>query len=400
MSGLYFYDDSLARAFEPFALTRPVSELRAGAMLVRERWERVTGLKAEGFIAGAHLTDFDEALAPSSLGQNAEIPAGSVLVNSRCVVSLDESLSSFHQLACDRAVCAVRLARAIPAADLASGKPDIGSLQTSFDGQSVKGRWLKNVWELVAHLADQLPEDIDALGKSLSSLESPTAAVMGDHACFVEEGARVGPYVVFDTTEGPILIESEAEIKPFSHLAGPLFIGRGTIVMGDRVAGSSIGPMCKVKGEISNSIFTGHSNKGHAGFVGHSYLGRWVNLGALTTTSNLKNTYGQMQLWTPRGLADTSQQFLGTFFGDHVKTGIGTMLSTATVLGAGANIFGSQAPPKAVAPFSWGDAEPYDTYDAEKFVAVAERVMARRHVELSERGRKHLLECHRRRWSV
>jgi hypothetical protein len=133
--------------------------------------------------------------------------------------------------------------------------------------------------------------------------------------------------------------------------------------------------------------------------VGHSYLGRWVNLGAMTTTSNLKNTYGAVQLWTPSGMKDTGLQFLGTFFGDHVKTGIGTLLSTGTVIGAGASVFGTSMPPRGVPPFAWGDKEPYDTYDVSRFLVVAERMMSRRDVKLSDKARKQLGEAHKRRWS-
>ncbi|HYS70268.1 MAG TPA: hypothetical protein VEM14_08510, partial [Gemmatimonadaceae bacterium] len=112
------------------------------------------------------------------------------------------------------------------------------------------------------------------------------------------------------------------------------------------------------------------------------------------------NTYGPVQLWTPAGVRATGQQFLGTLFGDHAKTGIGTMLSTGTVIGAGANVFGSNMAPKVVPPFAWGDGEPYETYDVAKFLAVAERVMLRRHVELGDKARKQLTEAHKRRWSV
>jgi hypothetical protein len=151
---------------------------------------------------------------------------------------------------------------------------------------------------------------------------------------------------------------------------------------------------------VSHSIFLGHGNKTHAGFVGHSYLGRWVNLGALTTTSNMKNTYGPIQLWTPSGVRTTGQQFLGTFFGDHAKTGVGSMLTTGSVIGAGANVYGGNTPPKVVPPFAWGDSEPYDTYDIAKFLAVAERAMVRRQVELGEKARKQLAEAHKKRWSA
>jgi hypothetical protein len=119
-----------------------------------------------------------------------------------------------------------------------------------------------------------------------------------------------------------------------------------------------------------------------------------VNLGAGTTTSNLKNTYGTVQLWTPSGVRDTGLQFLGTILGDHAKTGIGTMLTTGSVIGAGANVYGSAMPPKHVPPFAWGEGEPYGTYAPDKFLAVAERVMRRRNVELSERQRRQLALAH------
>jgi len=170
--------------------------------------------------------------------------------------------------------------------------------------------------------------------------------------------------------------------------------------MGDRVGASSIGAGSKIRGELSVSIVLGQCNKGHEGFVGHSYLGRWVNLGALTTTSNLKNTYGSVQMWTPSGIRDSGQHFLGTLFGDHVKTGIGLMLSTGTVIGAGANVYGAHVPPKAVAPFSWGDCEPYVEYDLERFLVTVERVMERRQVALSKNARAQLSAAHKARWKA
>ncbi len=191
--------------------------------------------------------------------------------------------------------------------------------------------------------------------------------------------------MVFDLTDGPILVRKGAEISAFTRIIGPVFIGEKAIIVGDRVSSSSIGEVSKVRGEVSNTIVLGYSNKGHTGFVGHSYLGRWVNLGAGTTTSNLKNTYGKVQLQTSGRLRDTGEQFLGTFFGDYSKTGIGTMLTTGTVIGAGANVFGSGMPAKSVAAFAWGAEE---RYEIEKFLEVAARMMARRHVGLSDGARE------------
>jgi len=400
MSVLFFYDDARARQFEPFALTRPACELRAGTSLIRHRWERATSMRSAGFISGGHLAHFEEGDAPPAAAPQSEIPAGSILVNSRCVIPLDLKIDHFDLLMCDGIACAVRLARAMPASQLADGKVDIGSIQTSLGGRKIGGRWINEVWDLVGTLDQQLMEDIPLRGKSIEAAAKVTADVLGDHPIFIEDGAEIQPYVVLDARGGPIMIRKGASVAAFTTLIGPMYIGRETQVMGDRISGSSIGDHCKVRGEFSASVMLGYSNKGHAGFIGHSYMGRWVNIGAMTTTSNLKNTYGAVQLWTPNGMRSTELQFLGTLFGDHAKTGIGTMLSTGTVVGAGANLFETEMPPKVVPPFAWGSVEPYDTYDVAKFLAVAERVMARRHVELGEKGRKQLAEAHKRRWSV
>ena len=399
MSALYFYDDMRARQFEPFALTRPVSELRAGTSLIRHRWERATSLSSAGFISSSHLAHFEEGKAPPAVTPKSEIPAGSIIVNSRCVIPLDMTLDRFDLLMCEGMACAVRLARSMPVSQFADGSIDLGSIQTSLGGRKMKGRWINEVWDFIGTLTEQLVEDIPHRASSLQLRTPPDTTIVGKEKVFIEEGADIGPYVVLDASTGPILIRRGAVIAPFAHLIGPIAIGPNSQILGDRVGSSSIGDDCKIRGEFSNCIVLGHSNKGHAGFVGHSYLGRWVNLGAMTTTSNLKNTYGPVQLWTPGGMRDTGLQFLGTLFGDHAKTGIGTMLSTGTVVGAGANVFGANTPPRVVPPFAWGDGEPYETYDVTRFLVVAERVMSRRQVKLSDKARQQLGEAHKRRWS-
>lgn len=400
MNALYFYDDARARQFEPFALTRPGSELRAGTSLIRRRWERATSLESAGFISSPHLAHFEEGKAPPAVAPKSEIPAGSILVNTRCVIPLDLRFEPFDLLMCQGVACAVRLARSLPVSQFADGSIDLGTIQTSLGGRRISGRWINDVWEFIATLPEQLAEDIPHRAEALEATKLTDATLVGSEKVFVEEGAEIGPHVVLDASAGPILIRKGAIVAPFTHLVGPIAVGRDSQILGDRVAASSIGDHCKVHGELSNSIVLGHSNKAHTGFVGHSYMGRWVNLGALTTTSNMKNTYGPVQLWTPSGVRSTGQQFLGTFFGDHAKTGIGTMLSTGTVVGAGANVFGANTPPKVIPPFSWGNAAPYDTYDVARFLVVAERAMARRHVELGDKARKQLTEAHKRRWSI
>ncbi|MEO7216920.1 MAG: putative sugar nucleotidyl transferase [Gemmatimonadaceae bacterium] len=377
MSELYLFDDARARTFEPFALTRPISELRAGTELLRRRWELAAANNAAAFIGAEHLASFEEDGAPPALARAAKIPAGAIVANSRFAVALGETLDAKHSAwECDGEICAARLARPLEATALAEGF-DLGSLVSG--RTPLKGRWISAVWDFIAQLSMQLTDDIDATASSIDSVSKPDTCI-GAHSVTVERGASIEPYVVFDASAGPIMVRAGSTISAFTRLVGPCFIGRDSTIVGDRVANCSIGEKSKIRGEISSTIVLGHSNKGHTGFVGHSYLGRWVNLGAGTTTSNLKNTYGTVHFWTPDGTVDTGQQFLGTMFGDHVKTGIGTMLNTGTVVGAGANIFGGSLHPKHVPAFAWGDGEPYARYDLPKFLDVAERMMKRRGV--------------------
>ena len=399
MTSLHLYDDIVARGFEPFALTRPVSELRAGAEIIRARWASAAGCAATSFIGAPHLIDFSEAGAPRAHPADGTLPAGAIIANSRFVVALAARLHADESAwSCDGAICAVRLARATELAELRElqdGALPLDGLMGDVNATRIDGRWIAAPWDLIATLTAQVTEDIAALAIVASAMSDP-GVTLGQHPVVVETGANVEPYVVFDATAGPIFVSSGATISAFTRIVGPCFIGTGTVIAGDRIANCSIGEKCKIRGEISSSIVLGHSNKGHTGFVGHSYLGRWVNLGAGTTTSNLKNTYGTVQMWTPTGVVDTAQQFLGTLFGDHVKTGIGTMLTTGTVLGAGANVYGAATHPKYVAPFAWGEGEPYSQFKPEKFLDVAVRVMQRRGVSLDDAQRRHLARAHAR----
>jgi UDP-N-acetylglucosamine diphosphorylase / glucose-1-phosphate thymidylyltransferase / UDP-N-acetylgalactosamine diphosphorylase / glucosamine-1-phosphate N-acetyltransferase / galactosamine-1-phosphate N-acetyltransferase len=404
MSDLFLYDDVVARTFEPFALTRPVSELRAGALLMRERWEHALGLRAAGVVSSPHLVNFEEPWAPgaSVLGPTDVIPSGSVLASSRCAVALAASQRA-DSWRCSGRVAAVTLSRDVDAQELASGQLTLDSLAPHGGGGRVvelQGRWIDHVWDFIAHLSAMLTEDVMSLAVNAGRTGPALGMIGGPHPVFAEDGATVEPQVYFDTTAGPVLVRRGATVQAFTRIAGPCVVGQESLVGGDKISGSSIGDTCKVHGEMSATILLGHSNKGHDGFVGHSYFGRWVNLGAGTITSNLKNTYGTVQLWTPAGERETGLQFLGTFFGDHAKTGIGTSLTTGTVIGAGANIYGAAMPPKAVAPFAWGAGAPYSTYRLDKFIEVARRAMSRRHVDLSSRQIQMLTAAFERRWNT
>ena len=400
MSAVYLYDDARARAFQPFALTRPAGELRAGALLVRERWVRALGAPIAGHLTSSHLSGFEEPDAAPVL-ETGTIPAGAWVVNARFLPALVR-LPVEDALLTAGSIVAVRLREALPVAHFADGDIDLDSLVPAEGVRKElhSGWWANDVWDYVGHLVPMLEHDLPILGAGMSTRLPPGAIHVGAHPVFIEDGAEVEPSVCFDTTAGPILLRAGSHVLAFTRLAGPLYVGQGSSVTADKVAASSIGDTCKVHGELSNTIFVGHSNKGHDGFVGHSMLGRWVNLGAGTITSNLKNTYGTVQLWTPDGTRETGLQFLGTLFGDHAKTGIGLTLTTGTVLGAGANVYGSQMPPKAVSPFAWGEAGRFAEYRADKFIDVAARMMARRHVELGAGMRRMLLAAYAARWSA
>jgi UDP-N-acetylglucosamine diphosphorylase/glucosamine-1-phosphate N-acetyltransferase len=398
MSAVYLYDDTVARGFEPFALTRPAGELRAGALLVRERWARALDAAPAGQISSPHLEGFDEPGAVPVLGEG-EIPGGSWLVNARFAPSLATAPLG-DALRAAGEVVAVRLREAVDVGRLRDGRLSLGELADVADAPELSGWWMNDVWDYVRHLVPMLDSDLPILGAAMSRALPFGCYQVGAHPVFVEKGAVVEPGVTFDVSAGPVLVRAGAHVLSFTRVVGPLYIGAGSTVTADRIAASSIGDVCKVHGELSNTIFIGHANKGHDGFVGHSILGRWVNLGAGTITSNLKNTYGTVQLWTPAGVRETGMQFLGALFGDHAKTGIGLRLTTGSVLGAGANVFGSEMPPKTVAPFAWGEAGAFKDYRADKFIEVAERMMGRRHVTLSDAGRRQLLASYAAKWSA
>ncbi len=429
MSTLYVYDDDRARTFEPFTLTRPAGSLVVGTSSVWLRWQAALQVETAGLIAAPHLADFDEKFAPRAA--SGAIASGSIIANARFAPAAAALATRSIERGTDRAesgagtrawiaggrVAAVRTSRPLDAADFVRGELRLEDLRDG-DGaiEEIAGWWIEEVWDYVRLLGEQIADDINRVSQGPIDPgglgygpPGPHVAVVGDNAVLIAEpqriggttvlGARLEPHVVLDASAGPIMIAHGAKVNAFTRLSGPAYVGRDSVILGGDVAASSIGPVCKVRGEVSNIVVLGYSNKSHDGFVGHSYLGRWVNVGAGTITSNLKNTYSPVEFWTPRGERKTGLQFLGTFFGDHTKTGIGTPLTTGTVLGAGACVFGSEMQPKVVPPFAWGSGAPYDTFQLEKFLSVTERVMARRHVDLSERSRRQLVASYEARWT-
>jgi UDP-N-acetylglucosamine diphosphorylase/glucosamine-1-phosphate N-acetyltransferase len=215
--------------------------------------------------------------------------------------------------------------------------------------------------------------------------------VYGAKNIFLEEGATIKA-AILNAEDAPIYIGKNAKVHEGAIIKGAFALCEGAEVnMATKIKGdTTIGVFSKVGGEISNSVIMGYSNKGHDGFLGNSVLGEWCNLGADTNTSNLKNNYSNVKLWNfvAEKMLDTDLQFCGTIMGDHAKCSINTMLNTATVVGIGANLFGADFPPKFVPPFAWGGSNGFETFAFDKFCAMADKVMQRRGIVLSNEDRE------------
>ena len=376
---LYLLDPDDGPAWAPFAGIRPLSELRAGAHLVRERWEMFVGAEASAIFALPHLAGFPEAgvpvveprravTGPAVIGSSTFAPRGLAGPLPDAPVRLTHD--------------GITVGWAVPAGSSWTGP--VAQAQTV----SVDGILLHGVYDLIGALEQLLREDtIKLLGDSDAIPQG--SIVIGDPAWISVRESVVEPGVVFDTRNGPVVLESGVEVRSGARLEGPLWVGANTRLVGGPVRGSAIGPWCVVHGEMSTSVMLGYANKSHDGFVGHSVLGRWVNLAAGTTTSNLKNTYGAVRIEVAGTVLETGHQFLGSLVGDHAKTAIGTLLSTGTVIGAGASVFDGVRAPKYVAPFDWGGSAS-ERMTQEKFLAVVERVLPRRHVEVTDAMRSYL----------
>lgn len=201
-------------------------------------------------------------------------------------------------------------------------------------------------------------------------------------------GATIRPGAILNASDGPIVVDDEATIHERAVLNGPCYVGpKSEISVGADIKNSAFGYYCKVGGEVHDSILHALSNKAHPGFLGHSYLGRWCNLGADTNTSNLKNDYGVISAYAPAeaSFVSTGRQFAGLFMGDHSKCGINTMFNTGTVVGTCCNLFGGDFPPRYVPPFSWGGpSQGFTTYRLDKALDVADAVMGRRDTTLTD----------------
>jgi len=388
---IFLFDDDLSTEWEPFALTRPGGELRFGALTMRERAERLFGGRVEAHLAGDHLLGFEEPGA-APVVRYAEAPADGerLFLAARAVPAWgsDELWRSRRGGPGPLLIGSEVVGWYAPAGSPAPGAAWFAAPQRDLDrtgAVELPGQALRHVWELMSGNAAQITLDVEALRPGSELRELPAGVHrFGEHPVVLGEGVRIEPGVVLDTRGGPIWLDDESEVRAFTRMAGPAYVGKRTIILGGSLESFSTGQVCRLRGEFAASACLGWVNKAHDGHIGHAYLGAWVNLGAETTNSDLKNNYGSVRLWTPSGPTDTGEMKVGCFLGDHVKTGIGLLLNTGTVVGAGSNVYGNVMPPTFVPPFSWGTGDDLSAYRVDKFLEVAERAMARRSVSLSD----------------
>jgi UDP-N-acetylglucosamine diphosphorylase/glucosamine-1-phosphate N-acetyltransferase len=373
MTRLYLLEpDHHDPVWTPFGGVRPVAELRAGAWLIRERWEATTGHEATAILCDLLAGFADTTHPPVHAAALAEGPGWVVrsdIVPERFRL---ETPGSRCHLICDGAVAGWWLEE---------GERWAGPATPQGEALPIAGMVLGGAWDLITALERFLPADAEEFTRASGDPIPGGSIVLGDPGLVVLLDALVEPGVVFDTRHGAVVLAEGSTVRSGTRLEGPLIAGPGTVLLGGSIRHSSFGPQCRVQGEVATSVLVGFANKSHDGFLGHSVLGPWVNFGAGTITSNLKNTYGPIRLDLPGGRLETGRAFLGSLVADHAKTAIGTLLGAGTVIGAGANVFGAPPVPRHVAPFAWGFSG--DQLDETGFLRTAERVMPRRGIEVT-----------------
>lgn len=388
---IVLFEDQGYKKLLPLVYFRPVWELRCGAFTAEER--------IKNFLDGEFYYIAREYLQRYYLNEKQNflnLPDNStaLFINGRWLLTKEDAavlkeLSPNQALVCDGTVLAFHSIIPTLEKQLEGGLPDIEKILNSLQGSEHKSKVVQYLWDIIEWNGEHLCRDFEFFGKGgqIDGSVSPGVHFIGEENIHIAGTSQMKPGVVIDASEGPVWIDGGVNIMPNATLEGPIYIGKNSLVkIGAKIYGSTtIGPVCKVGGEIEGCIIQGYSNKQHDGFLGHSYLGSWVNLGADTNNSDLKNNYGKIQVLLNGKLMDTGKQFLGLIMGDHSKTAINTMFNTGTIVGVNCNIFGAGMPPRFVPSFSWGGAEKLVEYRLDKVVEVAKLVMSRRNVPFTGR---------------
>jgi UDP-N-acetylglucosamine diphosphorylase / glucose-1-phosphate thymidylyltransferase / UDP-N-acetylgalactosamine diphosphorylase / glucosamine-1-phosphate N-acetyltransferase / galactosamine-1-phosphate N-acetyltransferase len=386
VSNLILFEDQAASRFLPLAWTRPVFDLRCGIWTLREAIEHAYGCGVNGLFVRDYLAPVTKER--TGVAVNA-VPAGdySLLINGRLLAAAGLSSTLPMNGEPRRFVNGEgMLLGAWTRADLLEAGLD--SLD-ALPAETVEWTLLEWPWELVEQNANRITDQ--ALAWPLGQQpELVGVHLLYPDRIFVHPTSIVQPGVVLDATAGPVVIDAGVTVMANAVIQGPGYVGPGSQVkIGAKIYhGTTIGPTCKVGGEVEESVFLGYSNKQHDGFLGHAYIGEWCNFGADSNNSDLKNTYSPVSLWSDGAFHDTGSLFVGLFMGDHSKTAINSVFNTGTVVGVSCNLFGGGVPPKYVPSFSWGGSEAtWHEYDLARALDTAARVMARRQVDFSDAER-------------
>jgi UDP-N-acetylglucosamine diphosphorylase/glucosamine-1-phosphate N-acetyltransferase len=398
---IILFEDEGLRAFLPLVYTRPVFDLRCGIWTLRERLELLG--YAPAAICRPHLAVVHGAgrwpLGLLSTSRPVTLVNGRALELDWLPDLLQAPPDTVYVAASGdgqrAALLGARLSPALASAVLLyllnqELELALQELERFARVHTIATPMLAHLWDLTVGNGEQLIRDVALHQRVLgwpSAAERPPQApgivLHRPERIFIHPEAQLDAPLVIDARDGPVVIDA-ARVEAFSLIQGPAAIGPGSLIASARIRGeTTIGAVCRIGGEVEASIVQGYSNKHHDGFLGHSYLGEWVNIGAMTTTSDLKNTYGTIKVGLEgMGQIDSGVMKLGCFLADHVKLGIGLHLNGGSVIGTGSNIFGVHFAPKTIPPFTWGG-EVFREYRIDGMVDVARKVMARRKRELS-----------------
>jgi UDP-N-acetylglucosamine diphosphorylase/glucosamine-1-phosphate N-acetyltransferase len=369
---IILFDDLNRVNLLPLAFTRPLAKIRIGITTIKEKWELLTGS-----VCSYYTADYLSEKYPIKLG-NHNLFINSCLIPDEQLANELTGLGPGEIIQKDGIILGYNASEPIP-------------LNKSFvSSRDYKNNILciRNLWDIFTLNDIVLRDDFTRITRGRKTRPiSQTNKILGIENIFIEEGARA-EFSIINAESGPVYIGRNAEIMEGNIVRGPLAMCENSILkMGSKIYGAvTIGPYCKVGGEINNTVFTANSNKAHDGFIGNSVIGEWCNIGAGTSNSNLKNNYAKVKLWnySSEQFMNTGLQFCGLFMGDHSKCGINTMFNTGTVVGVCANIYGSGFPRNFIPSFSWGGASGFVVYKHEKAIETAEIVMKRRGVVLPE----------------
>ena len=390
------FEDRLALDLEPLALTRPVFSLLCGCTSLAEKQYRAFAARQRGAVVRGELAELCRQDERVAVNDPSWLRAGPVvLVNGRWLPPapplLGGDLSPCVGLVDDEIAYAVLGPEQARRLEVETLDECLEQARRTLPARPTGGRLPRFLWELVDHNGDEITLDNWLSGPERRRREDVPLALVGPaDRLVVDPTAQIEPLVAADTTGGPVVIDREAVVGAFTRLEGPCYVGPGTHVLGAKLrGGTSLGPGCRIGGEVEATIVLGHSNKYHDGFLGHAYVGEWVNLGAGTSNSDLRNDYAEVRVPINGRIVATGRSKVGCFLGDHTKAGLCTLINTGTAVGAFCNLLPTGGLlPKYVPSFGgvWNGAL-VENADIESMLRTAEKVMRRRGQALTEAHR-------------